>query len=87
MFVFRNDTTFLKPSSSPYGTVVKYAATPYASGFVSTENKKKISNSAAVVVVPKSRDVLFFPPTILPFVPTGTVPRDSFKMQFYSVNT
>lgn len=50
LFVFRNGTTFLKPSSSPYSTVVKYAATPYVSGFVSKENKKKISNSAAVVV-------------------------------------
>lgn len=50
IFVFRNGTTFLKPSSSPYGTVVKYAATPYVSGFVSNENKNKISNSAAVVV-------------------------------------
>ncbi|GAB4030966.1 M14 family zinc carboxypeptidase [Spirosoma jeollabukense] len=50
IYIFRNGTTFLKPSSSPYSTVVKYTATPYVSGFVSTENKKKISNSAAVVV-------------------------------------
>ena len=48
--MFRNGTTFLKPSSSPYGTVVKYTATPYVSGYVSSENKKKISNSAAVVI-------------------------------------
>ncbi len=61
IFVFRNGTTFLKPSSSPYGTVVKYTATPYVSGFVSKENQKKISNSAAVVVSPEGagRVVLF----------------------------
>ncbi|MFD2572861.1 M14 family zinc carboxypeptidase [Spirosoma soli] len=61
IFVFRNGTTFLKPSSSPYGTVVKYAANPHVSGFVSKENLKKIGNSAAVVVSPEGagRVVLF----------------------------
>ncbi|QHV94400.1 M14 family zinc carboxypeptidase [Spirosoma endbachense] len=61
IFVFRNGTTILKPSSSPYGTVVKYTASPYVSGFVSKENLKKISNSAAVVVSPEGagRVVLF----------------------------
>ena len=61
LFVFRNGTTFLKSGSSPYNTAVKYAASPFVSGFVSKENLKKISNTAAVVVSPEGqgRVVLF----------------------------
>jgi hypothetical protein len=50
LYVFRNGTTFLKPSRNPYTTVVRYAAKPLVSGYVSKGNVQKISNSAAVVV-------------------------------------
>lgn len=61
LFVFRNGTTYLKSGSSPYNTVAKYTATPFVSGYVSKDNLKKISNSAAVVVSPEGqgRVVLF----------------------------
>jgi hypothetical protein len=50
LYVFRNGTTFLRPSRNPYTTVVRYAAQPLVSGYVSKGNVQKISNSAAVVV-------------------------------------
>lgn len=61
IFVFRNGTTFLKSGSSPYNTAVRYTANPLVSGYVSKDNLKKISNSAAVVVSPEGqgRVVLF----------------------------
>ncbi|MBC6988398.1 M14 family zinc carboxypeptidase [Hymenobacter sp. BT491] len=61
LYVFRNGTTFLRPSRNPYATVVQYAAKPLVSGYVSQANLKQISNSAAVVVskVGAGRVVLF----------------------------
>jgi hypothetical protein len=61
LYVFRNGTTFLKPSRNPYATVVQYAAQPLVSGYVSKANLRQISNSAAVVVskVGAGRVVLF----------------------------
>ena len=50
LYVFRNGTTFLKPSRNPYATVVRYAAQPLVSGYASKANVQKVSNSAAVVV-------------------------------------
>ncbi|UOG77112.1 zinc carboxypeptidase [Hymenobacter tibetensis] len=50
LFVFRNGTTFLRPSRNPYATVVQYTAAPLVSGYVSRANLRQISNSAAVVV-------------------------------------
>ncbi|SFP93120.1 M14 family zinc carboxypeptidase [Hymenobacter arizonensis] len=50
LYVFRNGTTFLKPSRNPYATVVQYNAKPLVSGYVSQANLRQISNSAAVVV-------------------------------------
>ena len=50
LYVFRNGTTFLRPSRNPYTTVVRYTAQPAVSGYVSKANVQKISNSAAVVV-------------------------------------
>jgi len=61
IFLFRNGTTVLKSGSSPYTTVARYTANPLVSGFVSKENLKKISNSAAIVLSPEGagRVVLF----------------------------
>ncbi|WP_046246351.1 M14 family zinc carboxypeptidase [Hymenobacter terrenus] len=50
LYVFRNGTTFLRPSRNPYATVAQYTAKPLVSGYVSPVNLKQISNSAAVVV-------------------------------------
>jgi len=49
-YVFRNGSTFLKPSHNPYATPVKYTAQPLVSGYISKPNLKRIANSAAVVV-------------------------------------
>ncbi|UOQ71210.1 zinc carboxypeptidase [Hymenobacter cellulosilyticus] len=61
LYVFRNGTTFLKPSRNPYATVAQYTAQPLVSGYVSKGNLKQISSSAAVVVskVGSGRVVLF----------------------------
>ncbi|GAB2476563.1 peptidase M14 [Hymenobacter qilianensis] len=61
LYVFRNGTTFLRPSRNPYATVAQYAATPLVSGYVSKANLKQISNSAAIVVskVGAGRVILF----------------------------
>ncbi|ALW86127.1 hypothetical protein AUC43_14110 [Hymenobacter sedentarius] len=50
LYVFRNGTTFLRPSRNPYATVAQYTAKPLVSGYVSQANLRQISNSAAVVV-------------------------------------
>ena len=61
IYVFRNGTTFLRPSRNPYATVVQYTGKPLVSGYVSQANLRQISNSAAVVVskVGAGRVVLF----------------------------
>ncbi|WP_310396386.1 M14 family zinc carboxypeptidase [Hymenobacter sp.] len=61
LYVFRNGTTFLRPSRNPYATVAQYTAQPLVSGYVSKANLRQISNSAAVVVskVGAGRVVLF----------------------------
>lgn len=50
IYVFRNGETFLKTSKNPYSTVVKYAANPLVSGYVSKVNQNRIANSASVVI-------------------------------------
>ncbi|UYZ61169.1 hypothetical protein [Hymenobacter latericus] len=50
LYVFRNGTTFLRPSRNPYATVVQYTPAPLVSGYVSANNLRQIRNSAAVVV-------------------------------------
>ncbi|TGD82780.1 M14 family zinc carboxypeptidase [Hymenobacter wooponensis] len=61
LYVFRNGTTFLRPSRNPYATVAQYTASPLVSGYVSRNNLQQIRNSAAVVVskVGTGRVVLF----------------------------
>ncbi|WP_052695828.1 hypothetical protein [Hymenobacter sp. AT01-02] len=61
LYVFRNGTTFLRPSRNPYATVAQYTPTPLVSGYVSRNNLRQIRNSAAVVVskVGTGRVVLF----------------------------
>lgn len=61
LYVFRNGTTFLRPSRNPYATVAQYTAAPLVSGYVSRNNLQQIRNSAAVVVskVGTGRVVLF----------------------------
>jgi hypothetical protein len=61
LYVFRNGTTFLRPSRNPYATVAQYTSAPLVSGYVSKANLKQISNSAAIVVskVGAGRVVLF----------------------------
>ena len=50
LYVFRNGTTFLRPSRNPYATAVQYTPAPLVSGYVSRTNLRQIRNSAAVVV-------------------------------------
>ncbi|WP_139920270.1 M14 family zinc carboxypeptidase [Hymenobacter sp. DG01] len=50
LYVFRNGTTFLRPSRNPYATVAQYTATPLVSGYVSRANVQQIRNTAVVVV-------------------------------------
>ncbi|MCA8831496.1 M14 family zinc carboxypeptidase [Hymenobacter pini] len=61
LYVFRNGTTFLRPSRNPYATVAQYTPAPLVSGYVSANNLRQIRNSAAVVVskVGTGRVVLF----------------------------
>jgi len=60
-YIFRNGSTFLKPSRNPYATPLKYTASPLVSGYISKPNLKRISNSAAVVIsnTGRGRVILF----------------------------
>ena len=48
--VYRNSTVYLKPSKNHYSTVGQYVEEPHIDGYVSDENLKLISGSAAVLV-------------------------------------
>ena len=48
--VFHRGTTFLKPTKNPYATPLVYTENPLLNGYISNENLKAISNSAAVIV-------------------------------------
>ncbi|MCS6968676.1 MAG: M14 family zinc carboxypeptidase [Cytophagales bacterium] len=47
--VFRNGTTFFKPSENPYNTVGQYTASPLIGGYLSDQNLKKVQKSAAIL--------------------------------------
>lgn len=46
----KNSQTILLPSSNKYGTVARYAAAPYLSGYVAKRNVARIANTAAILV-------------------------------------
>lgn len=48
--VFKRGTLTIEPSKNPYATPLRYTSTPLWSGYVSSENQKKIASSAAIVV-------------------------------------
>ena len=48
--VYRNSTVFLEPSKNPYSTVAQYTDKPLLSGYISKDNLKKLSNTAALLV-------------------------------------
>jgi hypothetical protein len=48
--LFRNSTLFLNQRNNPYANPVVYTKKPLLSGYVSDQNLKKLSRSAAVVV-------------------------------------
>lgn len=48
-YLVKTGTTLFQPSKNPYGTVAKYIAEPYVSGYVSGDNIKKISQSASIL--------------------------------------
>ena len=52
LFINKNGTTFLHPSTNKYSTVAKYAEKPFINGYTSKQNLAKISNSAAIIVSP-----------------------------------
>jgi len=53
--VFRNHELIMNPSTNQYATVARYQNQPLVSGFVSNENLEKISDSAAVIALNKSK--------------------------------
>jgi Zinc carboxypeptidase len=48
--VYRNGTTFLKPSEKTYNTVAQYTANPLIGGYLHRDMGKYIANSAAILV-------------------------------------
>jgi hypothetical protein len=50
MPLFRNHTSFMKPSKNPYAQPIKYTNTPLLSGYISDDNLEKISGTAAVTI-------------------------------------
>lgn len=60
--VYKNNTVWLAPSKSPYGTVAEYAKNPLIDGFISEKNKAEfLSKSASLVVsnLGQGRVILF----------------------------
>ena len=59
--VYKNSNVILKPSKSPYSTVVKYDSNPLLGGYVHAENLERIKNSASLVVsgLGRGRVILF----------------------------
>ncbi|MEO1096507.1 MAG: M14 family zinc carboxypeptidase [Bacteroidota bacterium] len=60
--VYRNSEVWLKPSSSPYGTVAKYTDDPHIDGFITKKNLDeflKPSASLVVSAVGRGRVILF----------------------------
>jgi len=50
VFFTKTGTTILQPSKDRYATVAQYLPEAYVSGYVSKDNRAKISNSAAILV-------------------------------------
>ena len=48
-YLVKTGTTLFQLSKNPYGTVAKYIADPYVSGYVSKDNVRKISQSASIL--------------------------------------
>ncbi|SMO46398.1 M14 family zinc carboxypeptidase [Fodinibius sediminis] len=48
--VFRNSTLFMKKAENPYATPLYYTDEPLASGYISDDNLKQLSGTAAIVV-------------------------------------
>ncbi|MHC2993386.1 zinc carboxypeptidase [Pontibacter sp. HJ8] len=46
--VFRDNTLFMEPSSSPYANPLVYTAKPLLSGYISKPNLKQLGNSVAI---------------------------------------
>ncbi|MEL7145477.1 MAG: hypothetical protein AAFO69_03845 [Bacteroidota bacterium] len=60
--VYRNSNIWIKPSSSPYGTVAKYTDDPHINGFITAENLDQYLKPSASIIVSKvgrGRAVLF----------------------------
>lgn len=48
--VYRNGTTFILPSKSPYNTVAQYTNNPLIGGYFHKSNLKKVANSSAIQI-------------------------------------
>lgn len=49
LFINKNGSTLLLPSSNKYATVAQYTATPFINGYSSKANIAKVANSAAII--------------------------------------
>ena len=52
LFINKNGSTFLEPSTNKYATVAQYTAEPFVNGYTSKANIKRVSNSAAIILSP-----------------------------------
>lgn len=52
LFINKNGSTLLSPSTNPYGTVAKYVEKPFINGYASKQNISRVSNSAAIIHAP-----------------------------------
>ena len=60
--VYRNSNIWLKPSSSPFGTVAKYTDDPHIDGFITDNNLEKLLKPSASIIVSsvgRGRAILF----------------------------
>jgi hypothetical protein len=59
--VYRNGLTFLQPSKNPYTNIAVYTANPLIGGYLHKSQKKRVANSAAVLLNPEGqgRIILF----------------------------
>jgi len=51
--VYKNNTVWLAPSKSDYGTVAKYAADPHIDGFITDKNRDEFLKPSASIIVSK----------------------------------
>ncbi len=49
LFINKNGSTLLLPSTNKYASVAQYAEKPFVNGYTSRQNINKISNSAAII--------------------------------------